>query len=90
MECYDENDNDNNMIVECNEEMDDSYILPEHKRQLLITIKKIYEKNYEWADDILMKCMIKEHYKSVIKNMNKNDYLEEISKSDIDTLIEQL
>jgi len=90
MECYDENDNDNNMIVECNEEMDDSYILPEHKRQLLITIKKIYEKNYEWADDILMKCMIKEHYKSVIKNMIKSDYLEEISKSDIDTLIEQL
>ena len=90
MECYDENDNDNNMIVECNEEIDDSYILPEHKRQLLITIKKIYEKNYEWADDILMKCMIKEHYKSVIKNMNKSDYLEEISKNDVDTLIEQL
>lgn len=90
MECYDENDNDNNMIVECNEEMDDSYILPEHKRQLLISIKKIYEKNYDWADEILMKCMIKEHYKSCIKNINKSDYLEEISKNDVDTLIEQL
>jgi len=90
MESLDE-ENDNHMITESNDEdIDDSYIRPEDKKQLLITIKKIYEKKFEWADDILMKCMIKYHYKEVIKNMNKNDYLEEISKNDIDTLLEQL
>jgi len=90
MESLDE-ENDNHMITESNDEdIDDSYIKPEDKKQLLITIKKIYEKKFEWADDILMKCMIKYHYKEVIKNMNKNDYLEEISKNDIDTLLEQL
>ena len=90
MESLDE-ENDNHMITGSNDEdIDDSYIRPEDKKQLLITIKKIYEKKFEWADDILMKCMIKYHYKEVIKNMNKNDYLEEISKNDIDTLLEQL
>jgi len=89
MECLDENDN--NMITDyVDEPVDDSYIRPEDKKQLLITIKNIYETRMPWADDILMKCMIKHHYKEVIKNMIKEDYLEEISKSDVDTLIEQL
>jgi hypothetical protein len=34
--------------------------------------------------------MVKEHYKSVIKNINKKDYLDEINKNDVDTLLEQL
>ena len=89
MESLDENDN--NMISDyVDEPVDDSYILPEHKKQLLITIKKIYETRYDWADEILMKCMIKHHYKEVIKNMIKEDYLEEIKKNDVDTLLEQL
>ena len=89
MECLDENHN--HMIIEDNDEdIDDSYIKAEDKKNLLITIKKIYETNMAWADDILLKCMIKEHYKSVIKNINKQDYLEEISKSDINTLLDQL
>jgi uncharacterized FlgJ-related protein len=91
MECLDENENHNHMIIEDNDEsIDDSYIKAEDKKNLLITIKKIYETNMAWADDILLKCMIKEHYKSVIKNINKQDYLEEISKSDINTLLDQL
>jgi len=85
------NDNDNHMITESNDEdIDDSYIRPEDKKQLLITIKSIYETNMPWADEILTKCMIKEHYKSVIKNMNKKDYLDEINKNDVDTLLDQL
>ncbi len=93
MECLDENENHNHMIIEDNDEdieFDDSYLRAEDKKQLLITIKKIYEKNYYWADQALMKCMIKHHYKETIKNMNKNEYLEEISKSDINTLLDQL
>jgi len=89
MESLDET-NDNNMITDYVEPVDDSYIRPEDKKQLLITIKKIYETRMPWADEVLMKCMIKHHYKEVIKNMIKSDYLEEIKKNDVDTLIEQL
>jgi len=90
MESLDE-ENDNHMITESNDEdIDDSYIKPEDKKQLLITIKKIYEKKFEWADEILLKCMIKYHYKEVIKNMIKEDYLEEIKRTDVDTLLDQL
>ncbi len=90
MESLDE-ENDNNMISDyVDEPVDDSWIRPEDKKQLLITIKKIYETRYDWADEILMKCMIKHHYKEVIKNMIKEDYLEEIKKNDVDTLLEQL
>ena len=89
MESLDET-NDNNMITDYVEPVDDSYIRPEDKKQLLITIKKIYETRMPWADEVLLKVMIKYHYKEVIKNMNKEDYLEEIKKTDIDTLIEQL
>ena len=89
MESLDET-NDNNMITDYVEPVDDSYIKAEDKKQLLITIKKIYETRMPWADEVLMKCMIKYHYKEVIKNMIKSDYLEEIKKNDVDTLIEQL
>lgn len=89
MESLDENDN--HMITDYKEEdIDDSWVKPEDKKQLLITIKKIYEKKFEWADDVLLKCLIKYHYKQTIKNINKNDYLEEIKRTDVDTLIEQL
>ena len=84
-------DNDNHMLTESNDEdIDDSYIKAEDKKNLLITIKKIYETNMPWADEILTKCMVKEHYKSVIKNMDKKAYLEEINKNDVDTLLQQL
>jgi len=84
-------DNDNHMITESNDEdIDDSYIRPEDKKHLLIAIKKIYEKNYYWADDALMKTLIKHHYKETIKNINKKDYLDEINKNDVDTLLDQL
>ena len=89
MESLDET-NDNNMITDYVEPVDDSYIKAEDKKQLLIIIKKIYETRMPWADEVLLKVMIKYHYKEVIKNMNKEDYLEEIKKTDIDTLIQQL
>ena len=90
MESLDE-ENDNYMITESNDEdIDDSWVRPEDKKQLLITIKKIYEKNFEWADHILINCMIKYHYKEVIKNMNKKDYLDEIKRTDIDSLLQQI
>ena len=73
------------------EDFDDSWIDPKHKKELLITIKQIYETAYPWADNALMKCLVMEHYKGVIKNMNKEDYLKECEEEDNFTvMIEQL
>lgn len=73
------------------EDFDDTWIDPKHKKELLITIKQIYETAYPWADDILMKCLVKEHYKGVIKNMNKEDYLKECDEGDdVNIMIEQI
>ena len=86
-----DDDNNNNMITESNDEdIDDSYITVEDKKNLLIAIKKIYEKNYYWADEALLKCLIKNHYKETIKNINKKDYLDEINKNDVDTILNQI
>jgi len=66
---------------------DDSYILPEHKRELIKSIKQIYNNMYPWADDILMKCLIKHHYKETISKMDKEAYLSEIQSENIDDMI---
>lgn len=73
------------------EDFDDSWIDPLHKKELLITIKDIYNTAYPWADNILMKCLVIEHYKGVVKGMNKEKYLQECEeKDDTEVMIEQL
>ena len=47
------------------EDFDDSWVDPTHKKELLITIKQIYNTSYTWADDVLLKCLIKEHYNNI-------------------------
>jgi len=64
------------------EKIDDSWIDPKHKKELLITIKQIYNTSYTWADDVLIKCLVKEHYKGVIKGMDKEKYLQELEEQD--------
>ena len=64
------------------EDFDDSWIKPTHKKELLITIKQIYNTSYTWADDILIKCLVKQHYKTTIKNMNKEAYLKDLEEED--------
>ncbi len=68
-------------------EIDDSYILKEDKLALIRCIKKIYENTMSWADDILMRVIVKQHYNNVIKNMNKEDYLKEIQDTNINNLL---
>jgi len=68
-------------------EFDDSYILKEDKLALIRCIKKIYENTMSWADDILMRVIVKQHYNNVIKNMNKEDYLKEIQDTNINNLL---
>ncbi len=73
------------------EDFDDSWIDPKHKKELLITIKEIYSTAYPWADNILSKCLVMEHYRNVVKNMNKEDYLKECEEQDnISVMIEQM
>ena len=73
------------------EDFDDSWIDPKHKKELLITIKQIYETAYPWSDDILLKCLVKEHYKGVVKGINKEDYLKECEEGDdTNIMIEQI
>ena len=67
--------------------IDDTYILVEHKKELVKTIRSIYENMYSWADETLMKCLILEHYKDVISKMDKEAYLKEIECNNIEDLI---
>jgi len=73
------------------EDFDDSWVDPTHKKELLITIKQIYNTSYTWADDVLIKCLVKEHYKSVIKGMDKEKYLLELDeKDDTETMLDNM
>ena len=68
------------------EYVDDSYILPEHKRDLIKVIKDIYRKSMPWADDQLFKCTVLHHYNEVISKMNKEAYLSEINETNVEDL----
>ena len=79
------------MIGYCSSiEIDDSWITQQDKIDLLKFIKHLYSKKHEWADDILMKCLIKKHYNEVVSNMNKEDYLKEKAEETTSDLIDRL
>ena len=69
---------------------DDSYILKEDKLTLISTIKNIYKNTMPWADDVLMRVLVKEHYKNVIENMDKEEYINEIKNNNINNLIDYI
>jgi hypothetical protein len=69
---------------------DDSYILKEDKLTLIRTIKNIYKNTMPWADDVLMRVLVKEHYKNVIENMDKEEYINEIKNNNINNLIDYI
>jgi len=73
--------------IKVDDYVDDTYILPEHKKALIDNIKKIYKNMHPWADDVLTKCMIKHHYKEVISKMDKEAYLSEIQSDNIEDYI---
>lgn len=77
MECLNENEN----------EVNDSYILKEDKLNLIRIIKNIYKNSMPWADDALMSVLVKEHYNNVIKNMNEEDYKNDIKNIDLDYIV---
>ena len=61
---------------------DDSWIDKDDKLKLLRHIKGLYDVKFGWADDALMKSMIKYHYNMTVGRINKDDYLEEKSRTD--------
>ena len=74
-----------------NDEIDDSWVTPEDKRKLLHRIKELYITKYEWADNVLMKCLLKYHYNEVISAMDKNTYLaEKEEEQNVDEMINNL
>ena len=68
------------------EHVDDSYILPEHKKELIKVIKNIYKNSMSWADDQLFKCTVLHHYNDVISKMDKEAYLSEINETNVKDL----
>ena len=77
MECLNENEN----------EVIDYYILKEDKLNLIRIIKNIYKNSMPWADDVLMSCLVKEHYKNVVNKINEEDYKNDIKNVDIDDIV---
>jgi len=71
-------------------EPDDSYILKEDKLNLIKIIKNIYNNKFPWADEVLLRVLIKKHYNNVINNINKYEYINELKNNDIDTLLNQI
>lgn len=73
------------------EYIDDDYIHFEDKKNLLQTIKYGYDKNFPWADDCLIQVLVKDFYRQVIKNMDKEQYLlekERQQSGNVDDILE--
>ena len=68
-------------------ELNDSYILKEDKLNLIRIIKKIYNEKFSWADTVLLRCLVKDHYRQVIENMTEEEYKRDITNTDIDYLV---
>lgn len=64
------------------EQFDDTFLEKNDKLELLNHIKHLYNTKFGWADDTLMKAMIKYHYNLTVGKINKDDYLEEKSRTD--------
>lgn len=70
-------------------ELNDFYILKEDKLHLIKTIKQIYNEKFPWADSVLLRCLVKDHYRQVIENMTEEDYKRDITNTDIDYLVSE-
>lgn len=73
--------------MECKEQFDD-FLYKEDRKKLIQFLTKLYNKNHQWMDDLLVKCCVREHYKSVVENMDKELYFrEKEEEDDFDALI---
>ena len=72
------------------EVVDDSWVHEIDKKNLIDHIKKLYNEKFTWADNILMKVLVKRHYNETIKGMNKEEYLKEKEDTSVDKYLEDL
>jgi hypothetical protein len=72
------------------EVVDDSWVHEIDKKNLIDHIKKLYKEKFTWADNILMKVLVKRHYNETIKGMNKEEYLKEKEDNSADKYLEDL
>ena len=73
------------------DDFDDTYITVEDKKRLLKVIKEAYQLSHSWADDMLLRCLVEDYYKQVVRGMNKEDYLKEKEderRGDLGTLLD--
>ena len=70
---------------------DDSWLEKEDRSNLIKHIKHLYDTKFGWADEALMKAMIKYHYNLTVGKMNKDDYLKEkATTGSIDDFLDNL
>ena len=62
-------------------DVDDSFVRESDKKGLIHNLELVYSKKFPWADDVLLESIVTVEYKRHIKSMDKNKYLEEISKT---------
>jgi hypothetical protein len=67
--------------MESKEQFDD-FLDKADRKKLIQFLTKLYNNNHQWMDDLLVKCCVKEHYKSVVQNMDKEMYFREKEEED--------
>lgn len=72
------------------EVVDDSFIEENDRKNLIEYIKNFYKEKYSWADNILMRVLVKRHYNETIKGMNKEEYLKDKEDINIDKYLDDL
>ncbi len=53
---------------------DDRFLEKEDRKDLLLFLKEFYKEKYPWADDILHRIMVRDHYCRAVKNMDIEQY----------------
>ena len=56
--------------------IEDDWLDIEDKKNLMLHLKKLYEKKFEWAAPYLVNCFILTHYKSFIDKMHEGNNIE--------------
>lgn len=72
------------------ETVDDSWLFETDRIYLLKHIKELYTTKFGWADEMLIKSLVKHHYNMTIKEMDKDEYLKERAKVTLGDLLERL
>lgn len=76
--------------METNEPQHDTFVSDEDKQKLLNHLKQLYSTKFEWADDTLIKALIKHHYNETIKQIDKVAYLKDKSSMSLNDYLEQI